>query len=200
MKLIVGLGNPGDKFKYTRHNIGFMVVEKLAKEILPVGKSEKSWITEKKFSADICKVRPDLILVKPRTYMNRSGLAVLSLINFYKIERKNIWVIHDDIDLPLGKIRIRFGGASAGHRGIDSIMTDIGESKFLRFRLGIGRGKLDKEHTADHNLHRQDIEKFVISLFKDSEAGEVKKLIKNATQAVRIALEKGLEATMNRFN
>lgn len=200
MKLIVGLGNPGEKYQYTRHNIGFMVMEKLAKELLPVGKSEKAWEMEGKFSAQICKVKDDLLLVRPQTHMNRSGLAVLPLKNIYKIALSDLWVVHDDIDLPIGKIRIRVGGGSAGHNGIESIIKELGKADFVRFRLGIGRGKLNLQHTADFNLHRREIEKYVLSLFRDNEAGEVKKLIKNTVEALRIAFDKGIDKAMNRFN
>lgn len=199
MKLIVGLGNPGDKYIFTRHNIGFMVVERLVKDKLSLLPSLKAWKKEEKFLSEVCK-GDDFIAIKPQTYMNLAGLAVVKIANFYKIDASDIWVIHDDIDLPLGKIRMRKGGASAGHHGIDSIIKNLGTSDFMRFRLGIGRGKLDKPHTADHNLHRREVEKFVVSLFKEGEAGEVKHLIKNSAEALDLALKKGIEAAMNRFN
>jgi peptidyl-tRNA hydrolase, PTH1 family len=200
MKLIVGLGNFEEKFTSTRHNIGFMVVEKLTKELLPLSRSEKAWKQEIKFTSEICKIHSGLLLIKPHTYMNRSGIAVKGIMDYYKIVIGDVYVVHDDIDLPLGKIRIRKGGGSGGHNGVESIITSLGSPDFLRFRLGIGRGKLDMEHSADYNLHRQDIEKFVLAPFRDSEAGDVKKLIKNAVTAVITTLDKGIEATMNRFN
>ncbi|MBI4991332.1 aminoacyl-tRNA hydrolase [Candidatus Gottesmanbacteria bacterium] len=199
MKLIVGLGNPGDKFQYTRHNIGFMVVEKLAKELLSVGRSEKAWRGEEKFSALVCKIN-DNLLIKPQTHMNGSGGAVLSLFNYYKVESGNICVVHDDIDLPLGKMRIRKGGGSAGHNGIESIINNLHDPNFVRFRLGIGRGKLNLHKTAGQNLHRREVEKYVLSPFRENEGGAVKHLIKNAVEALRIALDKGIEVAMNRFN
>lgn len=199
MKLIVGLGNPGDKYQYTRHNIGFMSVEKFIKDRLPSAVTKNAWKDEEKFSGKICKLE-DCIVVKPQTYMNRSGISVLSLVNFYKINLEDIWVVHDDIDLPLGKIRIRKGGGSAGHNGIESIIANLHSPDFVRFRLGIGRGKLDREHTADHNLHRREVEKYVLSLFRDSEASDVKHLIKSAVEAFEIALKDGIEKAMNRFN
>lgn len=199
MKLIIGLGNPGKKYQYTRHNIGFMVVEKLVKELLPVTKSEKAWRGEKKFSAEICKLPGDILLAKPQTYMNKSGISVLSLVSFYKIKLFDLWVVHDDIDLPLGKLRIRTGGGSAGHNGVESIIKNVGEG-FVRFRLGIGRGKLDLQHTADYNLHRREIEKYVLSPFRDNEGGNLKHLVKNTVEALNIAIKKGIEKAMNRFN
>lgn len=200
MKLIVGLGNPGDKFKYTRHNIGFMVAEKLVKEKLSLTSSLKAWKKEDKFLVEICRINNEVIVIKPQTFMNLSGEAVSKVANYYKVAVCDIWVVHDDIDLPLGKIRVRKGGASAGHHGIESIIKEIGSSDFVRFRLGIGQGKLDRMHTADHNLHRQDVVKFVVSLFKEDEAGDLKKMIKKATESLETALEIGLEKAMNRFN
>lgn len=199
MKLIVGLGNPGDKFQYTRHNIGFMVADKLVKDRLPLAPSINAWKDEQKFEGQICRLN-DCIVLKPQTFMNSSGMAVCYTINYFKIKPEDVWVIHDDIDLPLGKVRIRRGGASAGHHGIDSIMKNLHYENFIRFRLGIGRGKLEIKRTADQNLHRRGVEKYVLSLFRDNEAGEVKKLIKNAVEALELALDKGIEKAMNRFN
>jgi PTH1 family peptidyl-tRNA hydrolase len=198
--IIVGLGNPDEKYKYTRHNIGFMVIDKLVKELLPVSKSEEAWVSEKKFTAQICKISKDLLLVKPHTYMNRSGISVLNIVNFYKISPSNVWVIHDDIDLPIGKIRIRIGGGSAGHNGVESIIRELNFPDFARFRLGVGRGKLNLQHHADYNLHRREIEKYVLSPFRDREAGDVKKLIKNCVEAVRYSIDKGIEKGMNKYN
>ncbi|OGG00536.1 aminoacyl-tRNA hydrolase [Candidatus Gottesmanbacteria bacterium RBG_13_37_7] len=200
MKLIVGLGNSEEKYRYTRHNIGFMVLEKLGRELLPVDKSEKAWVGDKKLAVQTCRVNNETLLVKPHTYMNRSGIAVLSLMNLYKVSPSGIWVVHDDIDLPLGKVRIRTGGGSAGHNGIESIIQTLQNADFTRFRLGIGKGKLDMQHHGDFNLHRREIEKYVLSPFKDREAGEVKKLIKKAVAALEAALEKGIENAMNRYN
>lgn len=200
MKLIIGLGNPGDKYQYTRHNIGFMVADKLVKELLPVGRSEIAWREETKFSSEICIVKDNLLIAKPQNYMNRSGNAVLSLVSYYKVKLSDLWVVHDDIDLPLGKIRIRVGGGSAGHNGIESIIKNLGKADFVRFRLGIGRGKLNLQHTADYNLHRREIEKYVLSPFRDNEGGELKKLLKNTVEALNIAIKKGIKTAMNRFN
>lgn len=200
MILIAGLGNPNEKFSHTRHNIGYMVVGKLSKQLLPVEKSEKAWTGNKKFGSEICRVDESLILVKPYTYMNRSGMAIQALCGFYKIKTENVWVIHDDIDLPLGKIRIRRGGSSGGHNGVDSIILSLHSPDFIRFRLGIGRGKLDVKKTTDINLSRQQIEKFVLSPFRDREGGEVKKMIKNTVKALVLAINKGIDEAMNRCN
>lgn len=199
MKLIVGLGNPSGKFEFTRHNIGFMVIEKFLRHKLPILPSLKAWKKDEKHKSEIYK-HEEFILIKPQTYMNLSGLAVASVARFYKISPSDIWVVQDDIDLPIGKIRIRKGGASAGHRGIESIIKELGSSDFFRFRLGIGRGKLEIKGSSDQNLHRQDVEKFVVSPFRDNEGGAVKKLIKYAVEALEIAQKEGIDRAMNRFN
>src|SRR3989344_5422114 len=133
MKLIVGLGNPGEKYERTRHNAGFLVVEQFLKDADPV--AQTVWQDEKRLKSDIAtldwkpKVGPSvrIVLVKPKTYMNNSGMAVSLIASYYKITSADIWVIHDDYDFPLGSMKIRFGGASAGHKGIASIIDSLGD-------------------------------------------------------------------------
>jgi PTH1 family peptidyl-tRNA hydrolase len=199
MKLIVGLGNPGQEYQDTRHNIGFMVVDRYVKDSLPVTLSTDVWESSEKFTAEICQINNNLV-AKPQTFMNLIGLSVVKIANFYKIEPADIWVIHDDIDLPLGKIRIRVGGASAGHHGVDSIISHLGTADFLRFRLGIGRGKLDMSKSSDINLHARAIEKFVISPFSYAEKSTVRKMIKRCSEAIGYTLEQGLEKAKNKYN
>jgi len=208
MKIIVGLGNPGGEYQDTRHNIGFMVIEKLAKEY----SSESGiWKEEDKFKALIAKAG-EVILVKPITFMNSSGVAVSAIMHFYKLKPSDVWIIHDDIDLPLGKIRVREKGSSGGHRGVESVISELKTDQFVRFRLGIGRGKLFSKGDSDttniekgnagksqHQRHQWDIS-FVLSRFTQSEAGALKHLIKNGTEAVRIALTEGIDKAMGRFN
>ncbi len=213
MQLIVGLGNPGGEYKDTRHNIGFMVVEKLAKEI---GKDTATWEEKDKFKSVVARAG-DVLLVKPIIFMNNSGLAVSSIVQFYKLKPDDVWVIHDDIDLPLGKIRIRTGGGSAGHNGIESIIKELKSDAFVRFRMGIGRGKLFGHMSCDHDegeepyrkekraflekrMYHRSIVDFVLSRFTQGEAGVLKHLIKNGTKAVRIALSEGIDRAMTRFN
>lgn len=196
MKLIVGLGNPGGQYTDTRHNIGYMVVDKLAREI---GRGALVWQQDTKRQALVAKVG-DVVIVKPITFMNNSGIAVSSLAGFYKIAPDDVWVIHDDIDLPLGKIRIRKGGGTAGHNGIESILKHLGTDVFLRFRLGIGRGKEDIKKSSDQHLRHRVIIDFVLSRFTRSEAGSLKHLVKHGQEAVRIALTDGIDKAMNRFN
>ncbi len=200
MILVAGLGNPGHKYKYARHNVGFMVVERLAKDLLPLFRSLRAWKMDDKFKSEICKISDKLILIKPQTYMNNSGFAISSISNFYKIATSDIWVVHDDIDLPLGKVRIRRGGGSAGHNGIKSAIEILGQNDFVRIRLGIGRGMKDPKKTSKKNISRSLVEKFVLSSFMDSEAGDAKKLVKHASQAIQTCLKDGIEKAMNRFN
>lgn len=197
MKLIVGLGNPGKKFQYTRHNIGFMVVDSLVRELTPITK-ENVWQEVAKPKLLYCKLK-DLLILKPQTYMNLSGLAVSYLVNFYKIDVRDIWVVYDDIDLPVGRLRIRRGGGSAGHNGIESLIKDLGSDNFVRFRLGVGKGIKRIEQT-EKNLHRREVEKYVLSPFNKGEEGDLRKMIKKTVEAIKICLEKGLEKGMNRFN
>lgn len=197
MNLIVGLGNPGPKYESTRHNIGFVVVDHVVKLLSEV---RKSWEMNTTFRAEICKLA-DLVFAKPQTFMNASGFSVRKLMDFYKIDIDHLWVVHDDIDLPIGKIRIRKGGASAGHHGIESIIRELGSKDgFIRFRLGVGRGLLDEKKPASQNLHRHAVEKYVISPFTTHEEGKVRKLIKHASKAIELALHKGMDRAMNQYN
>lgn len=196
MKLIVGLGNPGDQYEDTRHNIGFMVVDHVSKEL---STTTVSWQEDMRANAWITKAG-DTILVKPKTYMNNSGTAVQKLLSYYKLDASDLWVIHDDLDLPLGKIRIRLGGSAGGHNGVESIIEHLSTDTFLRFRLGIGRGKeTDPEH-PDRGIQHRTVIKYVLSKFTDHEAGELRKLIHHATDAVQMALTEGIDKAMNRYN
>lgn len=189
MILIVGLGNPEEKYENTRHNLGFAVVDKLAKKMLPLGKS--GWKQEKKFNAETCRVSPEIILAKPQTYMNASGFAVAKIASFYQVKPSDIWIVHDDVDLPVGKIKIRFGGASAGHRGVESIIRELGTDKFLRFRLGIGH----PGHSGE-----EQVERYVLEGFEADEYSESTALVKKTVKAIRVGLKKGIERAMNEFN
>jgi peptidyl-tRNA hydrolase, PTH1 family len=196
MKMIVGLGNPGAEYASTRHNIGFMVIDKLSKELTT---DKVNFSHDPKHNSLVAKIA-DVILVKPQTFMNKSGDSVKGLMDYYKLTPSDIWVIHDDIDLPLGKIRIREQGAAGGHNGVESIIVSVGTDRFVRFRLGTGRGKeLVGENTGKREKHKMVIE-YVLSRFHLSEAGSFKHLIKNGVEAVRITLTDGIDKAMNRFN
>lgn len=215
MKLIVGLGNPGEQYEQTRHNLGFMVLEQFLKDYENVRNTV--WNNDQKLKSGVVLLdwqpksgaNERIILVKPKTYMNNSGMATQLVASYYKVEPKDIWVIHDDLDLPLGKLKIRFGGAAAGHHGVEDIMEKLGTDKFWRFRLGTGQPK----HTASHMIddgeggekmisrrNLGDTTDFVLGSFEGKEKSEAKKLIKCGANAIEVALEKGLESAMNRFN
>jgi len=190
MKLIVGLGNPGEKYEKTRHNLGFMVVDVLARKMLPLEKTK--WKFDKKSNSLFLILNSKFILVKPQTFMNASGFAVKSLITNYSITNySTLWVVHDDVDLPLGKIKIRIGGAAAGHHGVESIIQELGTDKFVRFRLGIGH----PGRGAD-----AQVERYVLREFDINETSEVKQMTKKCVKAIQVALVSGLERAMNQFN
>lgn len=203
MKLIVGLGNPGEKYMKTRHNLGFMIAEHFLKDFQDV--KNTVWENQQKFKSDIAQIEwqprhgnlEKVILAKPQTYMNNSGLAVKIIANFYKISMDDIWVIHDDIDLPIGAMKIRFGGASAGHHGVESIMQHLNSDKFFRFRMGTG---LKNQKLNIKNEKWRNMEDYVLGNFTGSEKGKIKDLIKRGVKAIETALEDGLEKAMNRFN
>lgn len=169
MKLIVGLGNPGDKYKNTRHNVGFMVVGRLAKSL--------RLNTESKFKSEICWLNTNVLVIKPWAFMNLSGEAVSLVKNYYKIPTSDIWVVHDDVDLEVGRIKIQIGGGSAGHNGLNSIIESIGDSDFVRFRVGVGR-------PLNANI---SVEDYVLQGLSGGEA------IEECVKAINDALEKGLE-------
>ncbi|MBI4089285.1 MAG: aminoacyl-tRNA hydrolase [Candidatus Levybacteria bacterium] len=211
MKLIVGLGNPGEKYEKTRHNLGFLVVEKFLKDFETV--KDTVWEDSKKFKSDIAQIEwqpkrgtlEKAILVKPRTYMNNSGLAVSLICSFYKIVPEDVWAIHDDIDLPLGALKIRLGGASAGHHGVESIMEYLSSDKFWRLRMGIGIrnarfAESRREKLKMKNEKLRAVDNYVLGEFRGNEKGKVKELVKRTSGAIEAALERGLEIAQNRFN
>jgi PTH1 family peptidyl-tRNA hydrolase len=183
--LITGLGNFGREYHLNRHNIGFVVVEHLSREFnIKMNRIQSKAIIGKGFF-DNRKV----ILAKPQTYMNLSGLAVSSLVRFYKIHPTQLLIIHDDIDLPMGTLRLRRSGGSAGHKGIISITKELGSNEFPRLRFGIGRppGRMD---AAD----------YVLQNFSQTEEETLVHAIDRAVKAVQVFLLEGLEEAMSRYN
>ncbi len=198
MKLIVGLGNPGEKYGKTKHNLGFAVVEHLLKDLTSVNKI--IWQKSNKFKSEIEELNVGserIILAKPSTYMNNSGMAVKIIADFYKISTDNIWIVHDELDLPIGSMKIRLGGSSAGHNGVESVIESLGTDKFWRLRLGIGQEKT-QEKMAKHNV--KNAEDYVLSAFSPKDRGKIKTLIKHGAQALAEVLENGEDSAMNKFN
>ncbi len=145
MKLIVGLGNPGEKYTTTRHNAGFIFVDNLCKVL------ELSWAIEKKSDAAVAK-NAKFILAKPQTFMNNSGTAVAKLLTYFKVPVENLVVVHDDVDLPFGEYRLKQGSGSAGHHGVIDIIEKVGTQDFWRFRIGVGRPAESKYSVEDYVL------------------------------------------------
>ncbi len=186
MKLVVGLGNPGREYEETRHNAGFLVLDYLARE-------EGLTFTRSKFQALLARgsiAGTDVLLVKPLTYMNLSGLAVAGLLRWYKLDsRHDLLVVSDDLDLPLGRLRVRMRGSHGGQRGLLSIIKELGSAEFTRLRLGIGRPG-ESEDAKEH----------VLSTFDPQEEPMLDEVILAAADAVRTWLSQGPIETMNRFN
>lgn len=188
MKLVVGLGNPGIKYKNTRHNLGFMVIDSYIKNSGLSWRYSPDWIT-------YYAKRGDLVVMKPSTFMNKSGEAVKAISNFYKVGNREILAIHDDLDLDFGKMRVSFDSSSAGHRGVESVIESLGTVEFARLRIGVGhplRKALDRKQT--------DPEKYVLEEFSKEEGKELGKVITKAENAVNSYIESGVLAMMNQFN
>jgi len=201
MIIIVGLGNPGQKFQKTWHNLGFRVIDEIAATF-----QLSIFNFQPIFNAQISKGEINgkkIILAKPQTFMNESGKAVKNLVKTYKLKTKSLIIIHDDIDLPLGKIKISINRGAAGHKGVESIIKELGTKNFVRFRIGI-QPKTGKPKNP---------EKFVLQ--KPSEAGNktrsqrpfnkdeekiVKEVIKKTAEAIEMATKEGLEKTMTKYN
>ena len=182
MKAIVGLGNPGTEYRGTRHNVGFEVVDELARRW---DARLKKW----KSIADLAAVKDhDVVLVQPRTYMNQSGQAVGAIMAFYKIDPADLLVIVDEAQLPLGRLRVRPSGSAGGHNGLRSVIEHIGDD-FPRLRIGVERG------------HREwDLADRVLSRFPPDERDVIERAIQRAADAAETFLTDGVHVAMNRFN
>jgi PTH1 family peptidyl-tRNA hydrolase len=183
--LIVGLGNPGREYKADRHNIGFMVLDRFSQSL---GTSFKRVQFDSTFS-DIRLDANKVILAKPQTFMNRSGNSVAQLKRYYRIPAGNLLVVFDDLDLPLGVIRVRPHGGSSGHRGMQSIIAKVGTQEFPRMRLGIGRPP-----------GRMDASDYVLQSFSNEEEQIVEIQINRAVECIETFLKAGIESAMNQFN
>ena len=185
MKLIVGLGNPGRRYEGTRHNVGFDVVDLLAR------RHGAAWeAAPRGVEALVGRWRQaDSVLAKPLTYMNLSGAAVIGLLQFYKIEPADVLVLVDEVHLELGRLRIRRSGSAGGHNGLKSIIASLGSMEFARLRIGIGRGD-DRRDLADHVLARFDAD----------ERSTVAEMVDRSADAVELFVAEGIGPVMNRYN
>lgn len=204
MKLIAGLGNPGLEHENTRHNVGFMAIDQFLKDFEDLANTK--WQISDKFKGDIKEIswqrkkkndsriilKPlveKIILLKPKTYMNNSGLSVSLVANFYKIPISDIWVLHDDVDFSIGNLKIKQGGASAGHRGVASIIESLNSDKFFRFRMGIGRPN-----------EKSSLDNFVLDKFTHQDHAKLREMLKRSSKAITEGLENDLYSAMNKFN
>jgi PTH1 family peptidyl-tRNA hydrolase len=185
--LVVGLGNPGPEYARTRHNVGFMVADRVAERL-----GARAWRRDRK--SQVAEVpRPgdsasSVLLVKPQTFMNLSGRAAAALLDKYYLPLDDMWLVYDELDLPFGKLRIRTGGRAGGHNGVASVIEEVGGQNFPRFRVGIGRP--DDPDPVDH----------LLSKFTSEEKSRLPALLELAADAVIAALDEGIEISMNRYN
>jgi|YNPMSStandDraft_1061717.scaffolds.fasta_scaffold30114_2 PTH1 family peptidyl-tRNA hydrolase len=185
MILIVGLGNPGKKYCRTRHNVGFMVIDEIAdKYNLIFAKKEYYCIAKGQIQ------NQDITLVKPLTYMNLSGIAVKQLVNQKIFDNlpHSLIVIHDDLDLPVGKIKIKKNGSSGGHKGVQSIIDFLGTKNFIRIKIGIGKDPL------------QDVSDYVLSPFSKEQKAIIKEKISQAVDSIVTIISEGVDKAMNIYN
>ncbi len=188
MKLIVGLGNPGPQYAHSRHNVGFQCLNYLAKakSLAFTGKGGQARLATGRIGAR------EVVLAKPQTFMNLSGRSVATLAARYRLSLGDILVVHDDVDLPLGRLRVRPRGGAGGHRGLESIIQALGGSQeFGRLRIGIGRPQATGE---------EGLRDYVLSDFAPDEVEVLREVFARAAEAVLCILEDGLETAMNRYN
>ena len=186
MKLIVGLGNPGVEYQFTPHNMGFLAVDRIAEQC-------GVRVNNRNCRAQTARARigeTEVVLAKPETFMNLSGLSVRELVEEYQVQpEQDLVLLYDELDLPFGTLRIRQRGRSAGHNGVESVIGALGTPEFVRIRMGVG---------PDHPVG--DGARYVLSQFKKSQYPIVDQVLDSAAEAVRVIFGEGLHAAMNRFN
>ncbi len=183
MFLIIGLGNPGEQYKKTRHNMGFMALDQLA--------GNDQWKQDNDFEARICELAiagQKAILAKPQTFMNESGRAARKICDFYKIPLDNVMVIHDEMDIPFGQIKISRSRSSAGHKGIESIISNLNTQDFIRIRIGIGRPE------------NQEAKNFVLDQFSSEELSALLDILSKARDAISDIIQNGADSSIGKYN
>ena len=186
VKLLVGFGNPGIEYQFTPHNIGFLAIDRIADQCGVMVENRHC----KALTARARIGKEEVLLAKPETYMNLTGLSVLELVNEYEIDpQKDLLVIYDELDLPLGTIRIRERGSSAGHKGMESVIGALGTEEVPRMRLGIA---------PDHPV--RDGSRYVLNQFRKSQLVPLDEMLEKAAEAVGVIINDGIAAAMNRFN
>jgi PTH1 family peptidyl-tRNA hydrolase len=186
VKLILGLGNPGRGYHWTRHNVGFLLLDGLANKhrIEVTRRGMKSYYGRGRIGSE------EVILAKPQTFMNLSGEAARRLLQFFKIPTENLVVLHDDLDLPWGRLRIRVRGSHGGHKGIESIIETLADDGFIRFKIGIGRPGRPGQDPAD----------FVLEPLVGGEREEFKKMVEGCVEALEVLILEGPQKAMNLFH
>ena len=185
MKLVAGLGNPGRKYEGTRHNIGFDVLDVLAR------RHGAQWeMGPRGIEALVGRWRShDTVLAKPLTFMNLSGGAIVALLQFYKIDPADLLVVVDDVNIDLGRLRLRPGGSAGGHNGLKSVIGSLGSDQFARMRIGVGRGD-----------NRRDLADHVLAKFDADERAIVAEMVDRAADAIELFIAEGIGPVMNRYN
>jgi PTH1 family peptidyl-tRNA hydrolase len=183
-KLIVGLGNPGSKYQWTRHNAGFMVLDRFSKDagIAVTRKNFSGLYGEGTYHGE------RLLLLKPQTFMNLSGRSVAAALNFHKIDIQDLIVIHDDLDIPFGRVKLKEEGGHAGHNGLRSLLQELGSGRFVRLRIGIGRP-----------LH-DDAADYVLSSFSSDELANLPRIIDCVADLLKLVIEEGLLKAMSIYH
>ena len=182
--LVGGIGNPGETYSRHRHNVGFMALDSLAGRV-----SNITW--QNRFDGHLTRFRKgqiNLLLLKPLTYMNRSGKSIAKAAMFYQIPGERLILIHDDMDLPFGEIKIKMGGGAAGHNGVQSVISEMGSDRFCRIRIGIGRPESDTGPD------------YVLSDFTSEEEDKLDEILKQAADAALLVYREGVPKAMNRYN
>ena len=183
-KLIVGLGNPGSKYQWTRHNAGFMVLDRFSKDagIAVTRKNFSGLYGEGTYHGE------RLLLLKPQTFMNLSGRSVAAALNFHKVDIQDLIVIHDDLDIPFGRVKLKEEGGHAGHNGLRSLLQELGSGRFVRLRIGIGRPLHDE--AAD----------YVLSSFSSDELVNLPRIIDCVAELIKLVIEEGLLKAMSIYH
>jgi len=217
LKAVFGLGNPGKRYRKTRHNLGFLVIDHYLKRLRPSSSLRELLYPNKRYGhqsrarlrgrrvdqALVYRVEEDLLLVKPLTYMNRSGLAVREIAERFKLKLENCLIVHDDFDIPLGKLRARARGGPGGHKGLGSIIAELGTAQVPRLRIGIGR-----EDLYPKDGHRQGellvpvvwVTDYVLGRFTPEELAVLERVLERAVEAIDLFYEGGIEQVMEEVN
>jgi len=188
LKIVVGLGNPGLKYEFTRHNIGFRIVDSLARNIEIEFKKVKSYYSL--ISRGMIN-NHKVMLVKPQTFMNLSGRAVSKVVSYYKIPLQDLLIVYDDLNLELGQVRIRKKGSAGGHKGIESIMQYLNSEEIPRLRIGIGNP------SVNFNFNCMS---YVLSNYNNNEKDKIEEVIQLSTEAIKTVIEDGFEKAMRKYN